>query len=463
MAADNSLLMQLAEMFPDHRLETLARCLEDSNNDVNLACSMVISGTHINIGEDLHNDNTTLDELYSLFPQIPRDDIQTAYYEHKGNKEKLFDSNEVVLELLSLESIRNQKLEIDQPVLSSTVKADENTSKWGKTHNNIETIIRYTNVDRERASKYYTNNLFSAPLAIISIIRDGYEQPIISKTNTTNRKTAFRKGAIRGGRVQSSHGIAHRKQNGLDLKTENSFEHLCDVTDNMSETISTVEAPTYEDVADLKKLLSGEQTLSAFNMEFINKAYRYYHLNLDKLASLINYLKLNSASKLTFITAEKMSAESLQHSTDDVGMRVPYSKTIKKKSTVNTSPALTKNMIQGKENFQIANKMVVEFFNTYKLDFHGFLPQEAVRIADICLTQWWAEELSNRELNAGKLNMKKSQYMSPVTLITGRGIHSAGGFSKVRIAIVKYLQNNYYIFEEFPSYFIVNGKGKVFG
>ena len=104
-------------------------------------------------------------------------------------------------------------------------------------------------------------------------------------------------------------------------------------------------------------------------------------------------------------------------------------------------------------------QMISRLFETYSLDFHGFLPSTAVELLKKALEIWWGEELSEREMNAKRsITNNKALYVKPLTVITGRGMHSVGGISKVRVQVKKYLTSNNYIFWEEPSFFTIEGK-----
>ena len=110
------------------------------------------------------------------------------------------------------------------------------------------------------------------------------------------------------------------------------------------------------------------------------------------------------------------------------------------------------------ESYKKGLTIVQDTFTNYRADLHGFLPDEAVSIVRECLKKWWAEELILREQKAQRLNQRIVANVKPFTIITGRGIHSVGGVSKVRKKVKYFLENNTFVFLEEPSFFIVEGK-----
>lgn len=96
---------------------------------------------------------------------------------------------------------------------------------------------------------------------------------------------------------------------------------------------------------------------------------------------------------------------------------------------------------------------------TNSLDLHNLTVPTALKATGLALRDWWKDELDQRHVD-GKLTRFgwKVQFVSPFNLITGRGIHSEGGKSKIRIAVKNYLTRNNYVFEEYSGRFEIEGK-----
>lgn len=435
---DDGALVVLAEMFPDQDVEMLSRALVDSNNDVNLACSILLSSQ---IEEEKQDP---LGDLIQLFPDISQDEIERIYNQQKDANGDKFDANDVVLDLLSYEAIRQHqaKSEID-------TQTNISDSQWDKTKDNVNMIMKLTDVSKEDANKYYTENLFNVSLAIISIIKDSNSdevKPIIKKAPKPKRV---------GGKVQGHHGLAHVRKTPQPNK-ENSFEHLSinDMDDKNEDVVEHDFKLTPEEEILIDTTIENNTMLNSINPQFLKKALDYYKGDKKKLLKLIQYITEAKATKLTFITKSNNPTINIK---DQFNIRTTSVKS--NSARTNNNDTIRSNLVvQGRENSRAAQDMLSNFFVDYKLDFHGFLPQEARKITDLCLTKWWNREMEEREMNKGKMSLTATQFMHPVTIVTGRGIHSSGGFSKVRASILNYLQQNNYVFDENPSYFVVTGR-----
>lgn len=93
------------------------------------------------------------------------------------------------------------------------------------------------------------------------------------------------------------------------------------------------------------------------------------------------------------------------------------------------------------------------------LDFHGYTVREAVSTLEKAVGVWWSEEVSSRHAD-GRLDKfgSMAQFVDPLTIITGRGLHSAAGVAKVRPAVIKWLSKKGFVFEELLLAVVVTGK-----
>lgn len=93
------------------------------------------------------------------------------------------------------------------------------------------------------------------------------------------------------------------------------------------------------------------------------------------------------------------------------------------------------------------------------LDFHGYTVREAVTTLEKAIGVWWSEEVSSRHAD-GRLDKfgSMAQFVDPLTIITGRGLHSAAGVAKVRPAVIKWLSKEGFVFEELLLAVVVTGK-----
>lgn len=98
---------------------------------------------------------------------------------------------------------------------------------------------------------------------------------------------------------------------------------------------------------------------------------------------------------------------------------------------------------------------------THRLDLHNLHLDDAIRLTKQAVGDWWRSEHVAR-VNEGRLHNynRLAQFVDPIQIVTGRGIHSKGGISRIRIHVGKYLRDNQYIYDEETWGYIVRGKRK---
>lgn len=101
-------------------------------------------------------------------------------------------------------------------------------------------------------------------------------------------------------------------------------------------------------------------------------------------------------------------------------------------------------------------------FQEYKrsgdLDLHHLKLVSAILVTKLALKDWWQRELSEREYE-GKLSKygARAEFVSSLVLITGRGLHSAGGIPVIKRAVGNYLKTNGFLYDEGVGSFVVTG------
>lgn len=204
---------------------------------------------------------------------------------------------------------------------------------------------------------------------------------------------------------------------------------------------------------DLSDLLHSPR-LSSISPRFLEKALEYFHGDHERTAALLILIAEHNYGKHTgYYRVEPGpgpgpglkpgSGPKLGQGTSSVRSQIKASA----KPRFSTTPKAISSPINGPE---------AGFGDT--LDFHGWLPEDAATTAAQRLARWWAAELAQRELNNTRLNQIEAVHVSPVTLVTGRGLHSTGGVPRVRIRVQRMLDELNYVYIEEPSRFTVTGR-----
>lgn len=92
------------------------------------------------------------------------------------------------------------------------------------------------------------------------------------------------------------------------------------------------------------------------------------------------------------------------------------------------------------------------------LDLHGYTVLDAQEAAEDAVDSWWQEELRLRE-EEGFFSRygRKCRFLEPLSIVTGRGIHSQGG-PKIRGLVMRMLTTRGFQFEDDGGRLVVIGK-----
>ncbi|CAI4034675.1 hypothetical protein SMKI_11G1240 [Saccharomyces mikatae IFO 1815] len=427
----DSNLSILMDMFPTVARSVLQVHLLENNNDLELTIGLLLRENN----EKSANDDE-LHQIYDMFPQLDCNIIKNQFITNRKSVES------TISDLLNYETLQRLKEETSPGKVQQSGKK----SNWKSTNDHLETIIKFTDSPRNIAQKYFVENGFDPIRAIIKIILDYYDKSHFIENVTTVKTIRKPYAPVRGGRVQSSMGLAHvskqdaesKKVRQVSLQRSRSYKH-------------TLSSPQ---MVELNGLIAGNHDLKAINYEFLQKCLQFYDGDVVKVLNISALLIEDDKNiTMTWNFDECFTLTSKDHCKQHLSKA--STSLISHRNEVSDS---YESPFQNKEAISLVNSL----FQTYRLDFHGFLPNEAVSTLKLALNKWWSKEVAERELNSHNINSygSKVQFVSPLTVVTGRGIHSIGGISKVRLQVKSFLEKNHYIFWEESSFFRIEGKKK---
>lgn len=417
---DGSLAM-LVEMFPNKPVDDLNSALQSSSGVIDDACLMLISED--NSKEDV-NPN---EELKTMFPLVEQATINSVWKDQDGN----FDGS--VAELLNHHMILEEKKNNDEaeppiPLSPQGKSAPKST---------VEIVQEYTGVSTSIARQFSYRSSFNVVKAIVSILDTHREPPTETKLPPVTRAPKRT-----GGRVQGAKGIAH----------SNRFASLAKEVP----TQSSQDKPFYvyssesSEARELEDAIQSNLDLKGIYPNFLHRALEYYRGDLLKTLQLATLILEQNGARYTYKDAVEGPVDLTGFSEYKPGGK---SRPASKKS--NEESGLT---LEDDSYAPRAHNMLSNVLTNTRLDFHGFLCPDAIQVLLRCLNKWWKYELDQRELNNQKLSMSQVVNVEPLQVVTGRGIHSDNGVSKLKMQVRKFLEKNQYKYTEETSYFVVIGK-----
>ncbi|QLL30607.1 hypothetical protein HG536_0A04250 [Torulaspora globosa] len=444
---------ELCDVFPDKKRSEVINALESANGDLQNACTILLAESTGAGNSMLEDSPDPLQELELMFPDVDPSKIGTIYDRCQSIETAITEL--LSLPLLRLEDDEEQKRAERQVQTSqsadSSGAAKEGTA-WKSVSHKIKTIQRYTDVPDCVARQAFHECSFDITRAIIKLVwtTDYYGSAQATRMSNDDSKEQKPLQNPRGGKVQSAKGFAHSTKNvfdKLDHETEITPQPRC--SDDMY--MFPESSAKFE---ELEEILQSNPTMRSISKAFLKRALTFYRGNLSMTTSLALHIieaDLQSAtykSRVDFLDMEK----GFKISAENFPRRQATSSGPNKPSTFDPLE------LQNDEHYRKSQEMIAKIFDVPRLDFHGFTPKNAIIILEICLDKWWMQELSEREMNRQKLSISRALNVVPLKVITGRGIHSVGGVSTLKIRVRRYLNDNNYLYSEESAYFIIEGK-----
>ncbi|KAH3899819.1 uncharacterized protein SCODWIG_03509 [Saccharomycodes ludwigii] len=472
--ANETTILTLAELFPSMHLDVLTRTLNDADQNLELACSMLLSGNQVveePVDQQYEKEEIKVpDKLSEMFPKLSRNFINNILLQEKNDIEK------VIPLLLNYEALSNQDIKEQQEIqkaIKNKPTIEETKDQWSKTTKNINKIMDLTGIPETLARNAYFKSNFSTANAIISIIENykeytGNNLNAVSLNNNNNNipiNSSPPMSRIKGGKVQSANGYSYKAINFSDNQILKPLS-MTQVPKKDNPFSAYRYSATTSQAIELEEILNGNPVLKTINRNFLRKALEFYNGDVDKTILLCKFLIDEKAAALTFKIHEGHSGlvftpSNYKRKSEPPFRDIPMQENHACINNINTSMnKLSFSAFRSREDYLKAKKMLETMFDTFKLDFHSFTSEETLSILEIALEMWWNEEMTQRELDKCNLSLNKVQYVNPLTIVTGRGLHSIGGRPIIKIKVQKYLNTNGYVFEDGPSYYIVDGRRK---
>ncbi|SCV01434.1 LAME_0G16204g1_1 [Lachancea meyersii CBS 8951] len=446
----------LTLLFPHVSENVLMKTLDSANGDVEMATNMILSE------QESLNRMRTMSAVSDVDFENGNDETLPSSVDEKSSQERPKEQRNAV----------NLKKRLYRPAHSfdkvrpaDTISVSSPNKTWSSTQNQIRKVVDLTDVPFKIAQTAFYKKSLSAARAAIDIIHhyDDYVSDFKSFPSpppAPPSQLSSHLAPVRvGGRVQSVQGLAHRRGGATAASKENDFRAATRHSESIPPIIACATSPESlaETSCDLDATIASNPLLKSISPSFFKLVLKFYAGDVVRTTMLAAFIIDNNCSRYTFTEATSAPAY------DAAGKLQPQVKIVAgtPEPTAYSKPdfhGLVPSSFTSADNYNQALQVFENVFRTHTADLHGFLPQEAAKLAQMCLSNWWDNETSLREMNAHRPNLIKAQNIAPLKIITGRGLHSLGGVSKVRIKIKKLLDSNNYVYTEEPSYFIIEGR-----
>lgn len=404
-------VLTLKEIFPEYDFEVLRKILNRNDENIALASAVILQGDS--------------EEITSL------EDKTNKFLTDNRNNTAQLQSSWIALqtEASRLEDILNIP---SQQLLSYLHKHE------GKFHETLIAIINDNSVKRLSASS-------------------------ASSSSSRSSLASFSRHVPRGGRVQGSSSKPTNPAPSIrygSIPPEDSYRY----------DENSLEAK------EIKAIYVGNPEFKSINEQFFENLLVFFRGDVAKVIEIAALLVQDKAGHFTFkqkppaMSFSSISQAGTGKRKKPVSLIEPYKQSNLNPAsatayvslsdsssgsiiaTSSRSPTPTDEISLMKEKLKSAAK-------TNTLDLHNLTVPTALEATGQALRDWWKDELDQRHVDGNLTKFgSRVQFVSPLNLVTGRGIHSQGGKAKIRIAVKKYLTRNNYVFEEYSGRFEIEGK-----
>ncbi|CEP60905.1 Cue2p LALA0_S02e02344g [Lachancea lanzarotensis] len=427
----------LASLFPDVNEEILIKTLESAHGDVEMATNMILS------------EQESLSQMRNVA------EISEMDFEKQNEADKQHNG---AVNLKKRLYRRVHAFDYTQP--KDKAKTFAQNPVWSSTQDQIRNILELTDVSFKIAQTAFYKKSRSVGRAVIDIIShfDGYYSAEFQSSRVPAPPPASSQTARVGGRVQSAQGLAHQKAANSVFKNRTMTQDSDKESTTTSPTRNVSAQELSEASRELETIVASNPVLKAISPGFFKSALGFFGGDVVRTTAVAAFIIENDCSKFTFTDTTTKPVSAATSSPHTLQKMITGSSTIAQTVTESDGGLFTSDAFTSDDSYNQALQIFESIFQTHTADLHGFYPQEARQIAQKCLTAWWNHETGLREMNTHRPNLIKALNIAPLKIITGRGIHSRGGISKVKIQIKKLLDGEDYVYTEEPSYFIVDGR-----
>lgn len=456
---DSEIINTLTDLFPAvPRSELIAR-VESTRDIGTLIDNLFLEQESSSRDGELKKYSTEVYTLKEIFPNSDLEYLQSLLNHNDGDIEK---SIAHILQGNTENKHKNKyKLKHDSKSNINNERKKPQSS-WDAIQTDASNIASLLEIPFQRATSYLHKHEGKFFEALIDII---YNYSLLHLANSSdilsNPQSSIVSPIPRGGRVQGPFSIS---LSPLPLKTPPTLENDTYIYDDNS-----------KESKEMKAIYRGNIEFKSINEQFFEKALAFFKGDVMKVIAIASMLIEENAQRLTFIKDLTNGGVSLKKSTSTVrdkflqphklynsssqGLNLYHLNDTRQKPTNSIyNPPLP---IHTPEEVQLKNERLRSAAKTNTLDLHNLRVATALQAATQALYEWWNDELDQRlaDGNLGKFGYK-AQFVGPLQLVTGRGIHSIDGKGKIRTTVRKHLDVNNYVYDEHPGRFEVQGRRK---
>lgn len=473
-STNSETFLKLKSIFPSISKQKICEVLEESDNDLTKSAELLICYLQLQDSQNSDKEKTKQElnnptsfqykvkKLKELFPKLQHKIILKALNDCSEDLEK---ATEDLLTQKLLKDIEAELGEVSVSDLStlnsssslSSPLSSSSSSFWLSSNSDIEKIVLTTGIDEKAARQFYHKNTANVYKSIIDIIYHYAEEKSTAKVNKVDVVDLPEKFIPAGSRVQSAPYNNNRSVEGFKLtiqERDNLLRRKRSFTCNEKEFRFSEEDPAY---LELLFFVSTTSALNAINPEFYKSCFIFFSGDNSKIIDLSLNLIDKHLERLTYLDSwsnpRKLEVSKINNN-NDINT---FSKVVRKTKKVSNGYSGDVVSLERSEVL-MQEKQISNSIENHVADLHGFRVKNAQTTTIKVTERWWNDELKAREISGNARYGEKAREIGALKIITGKGVHSVGGISKVRATVKKILQERQFIFIEDQSFFTIYGR-----
>ncbi|ANZ77723.1 BA75_04458T0 [Komagataella pastoris] len=455
---------QISQLLPDVPLSRIYTVLEERNGDVQSALDYLLGpssdGENKTVSDPftkssqtpIHTDEKDIMQLCEMFEHIPVGVLQMVYHNHRELESALdylvnCDTEDIERLKIVVEGEATMK---QHPLRQFARTVLTTTNVWEKRTETVNFLVELLGSSPKQVSRVVakehgsldlslrqlllaggstsSGSTYSNTLAIVELYRQ-FHSELYLIDDTMLRLLSQRLAPEVVKIVIALHAIVD-EMDQIDTPTSTEFSAAPPSSFNMGQKVATEE----KNAASLHYAKAAHQSFSGATDA--NATTKLLNQNIDRIA-----LQRHCAALAGRVSTTK-----------DSHVRDHYSSEYR-----DAKKQLRLHRDQLQQQLVAQRTQVV----SQTLDLHGLTVPMAKKATLSALKRWWSEEILLREWDGVRYkHTGPVQHMEPLRLITGRGMHSSGGFSQIRKCLIKELEASWILNRDNPGELIVLGRRK---
>lgn len=219
---------------------------------------------------------------------------------------------------------------------------------------------------------------------------------------------------------------------------------------------SALPHPHSTQAQELKRYVGADRLLHNVNSVFLEKCLHYYN---DDVFMVLEAARMYIEAGRESVTFERKLG--LERKPEGTILSSQFTFNLPKPTPPGFTEAPKRHVPASAKPARVSARAASPAIRLSTLDLHGYTVADALAATQTAVSQWWATELEERTA-AGIMSRygQKADHVLPLNVITGRGIHSVDGTSRVRASVIRMLEQKGYLIELQAGLVTVVGKRK---